>query len=93
MSKLHIISSIQDSLGTNLRTIVSIIHSETTTRFRYTVYNDFSSHETTSRLQSHTATEFMLVKLLDITQYPSSHYMLVLQAAQQKTLAETGYTC
>ena len=51
MSKLHIITPVKDSLSTTLRTIESIMNSSTTLEFEYTVYNDFSTDETTAELE------------------------------------------
>ena len=50
MSKLHIITPVKDSLETTLRTIDGIMRSEIDANFSYTIYNDFSSDETTQKL-------------------------------------------
>lgn len=82
MSQLHIITPVKDSLGTALRTIDSIMHSQTGVDFRYTVYNDFSTPETTARLRTESGNYgFTLVNLSDITQHPSPNYLLMLQTA------------
>ncbi len=52
MVNLHIITPVKDSLDTTLRTIERIMQSETSVKFSYTVYNDFSMDETTERLEA-----------------------------------------
>ena len=92
MNKLHILTPVKDSLDTTLRTIDSIMNSETTLDFSYTVYNDFSSNETTAQLVFASEKQgFSLVNLKHITSHPSPNYLLVLQTAQQKALEEGAH--
>ena len=92
MSKLHIITPVKDSLETTLLTIDSIMSSECSVDFSYTVYNDFSSDETTRSLQIKSENlGFTLVNLKDLTDHPSPNYLLVLQMAQQKAIEENAH--
>jgi len=92
MNKLHILTPVKDSLDTTLRTINSILNSFITVDFSYTVYNDFSTDETTAELEL--ASEklgFNLVNLKDLTSHPSPNYLLVLQTAQQKAIVDGAH--
>jgi hypothetical protein len=92
MSKLHIFTPVKDSLETTLRTIDALMSSEITSEFSYTVYNDFSTDETTTQLEvASKKYGFTLVNLKDITSHPSPNYLLVLQTAQQKAIAENAH--
>jgi hypothetical protein len=92
MSKLHIITPVKNSLETTLRTIDSIMKSDIKIDFTYTVYNDFSSDETTDKLKYEAEKQgFSLVNLKDITSHPSPNYLLVLQTAQKRAVAETAH--
>lgn len=83
MSKLHILTPTKDSLETTLKTIESVMSSEITVEFTYTVYNDFSTDKTTEKLeQAAKKSGFTLVNLKDITMHPSPNYLLILQIAQ-----------
>ncbi len=74
---LHIITPVKDSLETTLQTIGSIMDSDFHSDFQYTVYNDFSSDETTEKLEIVSAEKgFRLVNLKDITTHPSPNYLL-----------------
>lgn len=92
MNKLNIITPVKDSLETTLRTINSILNSSTTVEYSYTVYNDFSSDETTEQLElASQKLGFHLVNLKDITSHPSPNYLLVLQTAQKKAIADGAH--
>ena len=92
MNKLHIITPVKDSLETTLLTIDSIMSSECSVDFSYTVYNDFSSDETTRSLQIKSENlGFTLVNLKDLTDHPSPNYLMVLQMAQQKAIEENAH--
>ena len=92
MSKLHVITPVKDSLETTLLTIDSIMGSECSVDFSYTVYNDFSSDETARSLQIKSENlGFTLVNLKDLTDHPSPNYLMVLQLAQQKAIAENAH--
>ena len=92
MVNLHIITPVKDSLETTLRTIERIMQSETSVKFSYTVYNDFSTNETTERLDAESKKQgFNLINLKDITTHPSPNYLLILQTAQQKAKAEGAH--
>ena len=87
--KLHIITPVKDSVDTTIQTIEAIYQSEITVNFQYTVYNDFSTDETTELLtQKSKELGFTLVNLSDITTHPSPNYLLVLQTAQQQAKAD-----
>ena len=92
MSKLHIITPVKDSLETTLRTVDSILNSTIGVDFNYTIYNDFSSEATTSRLKIESErNNFELVNLSDLTTHPSPNYLMVLQMAQQKAIDENAH--
>ena len=87
MKKIHIITPIKDSVETALQTIRSIRESHTEVPFEYTVYDDFSSDETVSRLEdAKKRYGFQLIHLSEITTHPSPNYLLILQMAQKKAL-------
>ena len=50
MNNLHIITPVKDSLDTTLKTIECISKAEKSFSANYTIYNDFSSEETTENL-------------------------------------------
>jgi hypothetical protein len=92
MSKLHIITPVKDSLETTLRTIDGIMSSEIDANFSYTIYNDFSSDETTQQLTTESEKQgFSLVNLEEITSHASPNYLLILQVAQKKAIAENAH--
>ena len=89
---LHIITPVKDSLETTLATIESVMSSVCSVDFNYTIYNDFSSDKTTEALQVESEKQgFILVNLKDLTDHPSPNYLLVLQLAQQKAIAENAH--
>ena len=92
MGKLHIITPVKDSLVTTLKTIDGIMDSEISSGFSYFIYDDFSTEETTQRLnQKSLESGFEHIKLSDITTHPSPNYLLVLQLAQQKAIADKAH--
>lgn len=92
MNKIQIITPVKDSLETTLQTIQNIMQSETTVGFEYTIYNDFSTEQTTKVLESESTKQgFTLVNLQDITSHPSPNYLLVLQTAQKKAIADDSH--
>ena len=92
MDKLHIITPVKDSLETTLRTINSIMNSAIDVDFNYTIYNDFSTEETTSQLKLESLSKnFELINLNDFTTHSSPNYLLVLQMAQQKAIEENAH--
>jgi len=92
MDKINIITPVKDSLDTTLQTIQNIMQSETTVGFEYTIYNDFSTEQTTEVLQFESDKQgFTLVNLLEITTHPSPNYLLVLQTAQKKAIADGNH--
>ena len=89
MKRIHIITPVKDSIELTLQTIDAIMASELRTPFTYTVYNDFSTEENTARLREASGRlGFELVNLADITTHPSPNYLLVLQMAQERAIAE-----
>lgn len=94
MKKIHIITPVKDSIELTLATVRAIASSTFSTPFQYWVYNDFSTPENTVRLQEASAEYgFTLVNLSEITDHPSPNYLLVLQMAQEKALAEEAGLC
>jgi len=85
MYEALIITPVKDSLNTTIATIKSIHDSHG--RFKYCIFNDFSTEETTQALASlSTMYNFELINLSEITDTPSPNYRLVLQIAQKKAL-------
>jgi hypothetical protein len=92
MNKLHILTPVKDSLETTLRTIDSIMKSEVNIDFTYTVYNDFSSDETTEILEKKSIESgFTLINLKQITMHPSPNYLMILQRAQHSANFEDAH--
>jgi hypothetical protein len=90
MSKINIITPVKDSPDTTLKTIQSVLQSSVAVNKDYTIYNDFSSDETTIILQKESdRLGFNIVNLKDITDHPSPNYLLILQKAQAKAI-ESG---
>ena len=89
MKKLHIITPVKDSIDTTIDTINAIVASEISIPTVYTLYNDFSTDENTARLkQLSETTGFELINLCNLTDHPSPNYLLTLQTAQEKALAD-----
>jgi hypothetical protein len=85
MYEALVITPVKDSLNTTIETIQSIHQSEG--EFIYCIYNDFSTEETTRRLeQIKSEYNFELINLSEITDTPSPNYRLVLQMAQKRSL-------
>ena len=92
MNRLHVITPVKDSFETTLVTIGSVMSSVCNVDFSYTIYNDFSSEQTTEALRLESEKQgFTLVNLKDLTDHPSPNYLLVLQLAQQKAVAENAH--
>ena len=92
MNKLHIITPVKDSIELTLRTITSIMDSEITVDFSYTVFNDYSSETNTKILEKKSEESgFALVNLKQITMHPSPNYLLILQIAQQSANFENAH--
>ncbi len=89
MKSIHIITPVKDSIELTLQTVEAIMASHLDVPFTYTVYNDFSTEENTRRLEEAAQRlGFTLVNLADITSHPSPNYLLVLQMAQAKAIAD-----
>ncbi len=88
MKCLHIITPVKDSIDSTLESAKAIMQSQFTTPVTYTIYNDFSTPESTQRLGA-AAQEmgFELVNLSEITDHPSPNYLMVLQIAQRRAIA------
>lgn len=94
MEKIHIITPVKDSIELTLQTVQAITSATFSVPYTYTVYNDFSTPENTSRLiRAAEEYGFTLVNLSDITEHPSPNYLLVLQLAQQRALEENAALC
>lgn len=85
MYEALVITPVKDSLQTTEETIQSILNSNG--KFKYCIYNDFSTPETTVALKKLSDQHgFELINLSEITKTPSPNYRLVLQMAQIKAL-------
>ena len=92
MHYLHIITPVKDSLDTTLKTIECISKAEKSFSSNYTIYNDFSSKETTECLTASTQKfDYEIINLKDVTSHPSPNYLLVLQMAQKKALSDGAH--
>lgn len=89
MEKLHIITPVKDNVPSALETARAILSSRLDAPHTYTIYNDFSTEESTRQLNeaSHEL-GFQLVNLSDLTSHPSPNYLLVLQREQKLCLEE-----
>ncbi|MCQ2288923.1 MAG: glycosyltransferase family 2 protein [Muribaculaceae bacterium] len=89
MKTLHVITPVKDSIETATQTIRAVMSSQLKIPVTYTVYNDFSTPETTAALQQLSQElGFELVNLCDVTDHPSPNYLLVLRTEQKKALAQ-----
>ncbi|HRZ96310.1 MAG TPA: glycosyltransferase family 2 protein [Paludibacter sp.] len=91
MAQLHIITPVKDSLETTKQVMDSVLQSEISTEFSYTIYNDFSNEINTRELKTAALEKnFSLVNLEEITEHPSPNYLLVLQMAQLAALKDNA---
>lgn len=91
---LHIITPVKDSLDTTLATIESVMTSRISEPFTYTVYDDFSTPETSRRLDAEAKRwGLRVVHLSDITNHPSPNYLLVLRTARKEALDAGAHLC
>lgn len=92
MNKLHIITPVKDSIDTTIQTIEGITKSIVNENYKYTVYNDYSTVESTEILQELSLKHnFELVNIQNFTVHPSPNYRLILQMAQQQALADGAH--
>jgi len=85
MYEALVITPVKDSLYTTIETIQSVHHS--VGNYLYYVYNDFSTEETSIKLNElQKGYNFKLINLADHTNTPSPNYRLVLQMAQSTAL-------
>lgn len=89
MEKLHIITPVKDNVPSALETARAILSSRLDAPHTYTIYNDFSTDESTQQLnEASQELGFRLVNLSDLTSHPSPNYLLVLQREQKLCLEE-----
>lgn len=89
MEKLHIITPVKDNVPSALETARAILSSRLDAPHTYTIYNDFSTEESTRQLdEASQELGFQLVNLSDLTSHPSPNYLLVLQREQKLCLEE-----
>lgn len=89
MKKLHIITPVKDNVPSALETARAILSSRLDAPHTYTIYNDFSTEESTRQLdEASQELGFQLVNLSDLTSHPSPNYLLVLQREQKLCLEE-----
>lgn len=89
MKKLHIITPVKDSIELTLKTIEAVAGSTLNMPVTYFVYNDFSTRENTAQLaKAAKQYGFTLINLSDLTKHPSPNYLLILQMAQARAIAE-----
>lgn len=89
MKHLHILTPVKDSIESTLDTIKAIMASKLDVPYTYTIYNDFSTEETTRQLEeAQKKYGFRLINLADVTTHPSPNYLLVLQMAQAEAIQD-----
>lgn len=89
MKRINVITPVKDSIDQALQTADAILRSDHDMLFTYTIYNDFSTEESTRRLEEASRRmNFRLVNLSSLTSHPSPNYLLVLQMAQKEALAD-----
>ncbi len=89
MEKLHIITPVKDNVPSALETARAILSPRFDAPHTYTIYNDFSTEESTRQLdKASQELGFQLVNLSDLTSHPSPNYLLVLQREQKLCLEE-----
>lgn len=87
MSHLHIIMPVKDSLDTT-REAIRCLYQSSHTDWSFTVYNDFSSDESTAELlRLSKQYGFTLHNWAEHTDHPSPNYRFTLQDAQRKAIA------
>jgi len=87
MAQIQIITPVKDSLDTTKQVVDSILKSEISAEYSYTIYYDYSNETNTLELETIASEKkFSLVNLKDITEHPSPNYLLILQIAQQNAL-------
>lgn len=88
MKEIHIITPVKDSIDTTVDTVEAILTSQLNWPHSYTIYNDYSTPENTTRLKELAQDKkFNLINMSDITSTPSPNYRIILQEAQKKALA------
>lgn len=86
MSQVFVITPVKNAVDSTIECAQAIADSNFT--LKHTIFNDFSSEETKSRLEALVQNiGFRLVNLEDITDTPSPNYKLVLQMAQKEALS------
>ncbi len=91
MAAIHIITPVKDSIDTTRKTIASITQSDLDVPFSYTIFNDNSSEENTAILgELSKQYGFELINIKELTDHPSPNYLLTLQMAQKRALAENA---
>lgn len=89
MKKIHVIIPVKDNIDQTFDTVRAVLASKLEVPHTYTVYNDYSSAENTSRLEKGSREMgFGLVNLGDLTTHPSPNYLLVLQRERRMCLDE-----
>jgi len=92
MRKLLVATPVKDSISHAERAIRSVMNNSNKELWDYVVYDDFSSAETSVRLDELSAElGFQVVHLRDILTTPSPNYRYVLQAIQQKALQSDSH--
>ncbi|WP_373522480.1 glycosyltransferase [Aquiflexum sp.] len=86
MSKVFVITPVKNAVDSTLECAKAI--AESNYSLIHTIFNDFSTEETKSKLEVESMTlGYRLVNLEDITDTPSPNYKLVLQMAQKEALS------
>ncbi|WP_373492925.1 glycosyltransferase [Aquiflexum sp.] len=86
MSKVFVITPVKNAVDSTLECANAIAGSNYS--LKHTIFNDFSTEETKSKLQTEAdSIGYQLVNLEEITDTPSPNYKLVLQMAQKEALS------
>ena len=91
MERLHIITPVKDSIDSTLETVRAVMVSQLDVPHTYTLYNDFSTPENTTRLEEASREMgFQLVNLSELTDHPSPNYLFVLQRERKMCLEDSA---
>ena len=92
MRKLLVVTPVKDSIFHAEQAIRSVMKNSNKEQWDYVVYDDFSSAETSLRLDQLSAElGFQVVHLCDVISTPSPNYRYVLQTIQQKALHDDSH--
>ena len=84
MKNLHIITPVKDSIDSTIQTIEALMASVTDVNFHYTIYNDFSTEQTTTLLKEYSKRynfELVNLSIASFSDQPLSSIILAITLA------------